>query len=398
MGMKIEHGSLIEKYLYKDRICEMMNTNNSNQIVVPNDPRIDMDIITKDDDDPQFVIVEVLRAGIVSKTNHRRYNNNNVREIAELIVGTEGFLGHEDPSKKGFEFRDPQSICVGAIVDHMPDGLDRCIMKTYLFKNSPLREWIPKSIAAGNPITVSINATADIMRNYSSDIIDVVHISELSSVDWANPGTEGVDTAKALAIVQELQQKGGSYTMDDMNPSNVRDIIKNVTVAELRAYNPHGIEGIIQSITVQELQQHNKALYDKIVEDNKVNSLHLKVSGKEENVAISEMQGIVNRLEDKVKELEGQIETAKVSEMRTRIIAQNVPTELVDKISPRITGDTEDEVKKSIEAEVAYISEMSGSNNFSLGNKPIGRNADNSDDLKDSVLEMFGINKKKGEE
>lgn len=394
MAMNIKHSSFVEKTTYSDRICEMMG---DNSIKVPNDPRVDMSIITADDDDPQFVIVEVLRAGIISKTNKRRYNNNNIREIAELIVGTEGFLGHEDPSKKGFEFRDPQSICVGAIVDHMPDGLDRCIMKTYLFKNSPLREWIPKSIAAGNPITVSINATADIMRNYSSDIIDVVHISELSSVDWANPGTEGVDTAKALAIVQELQKEGGNDIMPEQ--FNAQDIIKNVTVSELRAYNQKGFEGVVQSITVQELQQHNKPLYDRIVEDNKVKSLHLKMDGKESDVQISEMQGVIDKLESKINDLEGEIETAKVSEMRTRLVSENIPDNLRAKIMPRITGNTEEEIKNSIETEVAYIEEMSGGKVFG-NNKPVGRTSDydDSDDVKKSVLSMFGVKEeKKGE-
>lgn len=388
--MSIEHNSFVEKTTYNDRICEMMG---DNSIKVPNDPRVDMSIITADDDDPQFVIVEVLRAGIVSKINRRRYNNNNIREIAELIVGTEGFLGHEDPSKKGFEFRDPQSICVGAIVDHMPDGLDRCIIKTYLFKNSPLREWIPKSIAAGNPITVSINATADVMKNYSSDIIDVVHISELSSVDWANPGTEGVNTAKALAIVQELQ-KGGNNIMPEQ--FNAHDIIKNVTVSELRAYNQKGFEGVVQSVTVQELQQYNKPLYDKIVEDNKVNSLHLKVDGKENDVQISEMQGVVDKLENRIRDLEGEIETTKVSEMRTRLVSETIPDNLRQKIMPRITGNTEDEIKKSIETEVAYIEEMSGSNVFG-DNKPVGRTSDNSDDIRKSVLSMFGVKEERKE-
>lgn len=385
MSMSITQDSFIERMIRNDRICEMA-TDDSN-IVVPTDPRIDMEVILKDDDDPQFVIVEVLRAGIISKTNRRRYNNNNIREIAKLIVGTQGFYGHRDPSKTGFEFREPQSICVGAIVDHMNDGLDRCIMKTYLFKDSKLREWIPKSIAAGNPMTVSIDAVADIMRNLNSDVIDVVHISELLSVDWANPGTEGVDTAKALEVVQELRKGGSNMGME----LNAQDIIRNVTIAELRAYNPDGYKGIIQNVTVAELQEHNKGVVDKIISDNQLTSVDLTIDGKTETVKISEMQSTVDAYEEKIKSLEGEIQQSKITEMRTRLVSENVPDGYREKILPRITGNTEDEIKKSIESEVSYIQEMSGNQDFG-NNKPIGRSGnDGGDDIKASVAAMFGI-------
>ena len=184
----------------------------------------------------------------------------------------------------------------------------------------------------------------------------------------------------------------------DQNPLSAQDVIRNVTVSELRAYNPSGYEGVIQSITVHELQQHNKSLYDKIVEDNKVTSVALSLGGKEEKVQISEMQGVVDKLESRIKDLEGEIETAKVSEMRTRLVAQYIPDDLRAKVMPRIGGNTEDEIKKSIETEVAYIEEMSGTK-VSMGkNNPIGRNSDDPDDLKKSVLSMFGVkDEKKGE-
>lgn len=136
----------------KKRICEMAAISTLN---VPVDPRIDIDTITADDPDPKFVNVEVIRSGISG--NNRRYNNRIVDEISDLVPGVQGFFGHPDPSKRSFEFREPQCIYVGSMTETMADGLKRCIAKAYLFKTSPLREWVPKSIAAGNPMTVSIN-------------------------------------------------------------------------------------------------------------------------------------------------------------------------------------------------------------------------------------------------
>ena len=155
------------------------------------------------------------------------------------------------------EFREPQCIYVGSVVENMADGLARCIAKAYLFKTSPLREWVPKSIAAGNPMTVSINGSADIMR--SGDLFDVIHFTELQSIDWANPGTEGMETSKAMSVVNEMNQnKGGN---ENMAEQTAQDIMKNMTVAEFKAYNPTGYDGLLKGLTVQELQAVNPGLY-----------------------------------------------------------------------------------------------------------------------------------------
>lgn len=373
------------------RICEMAG---DSDIDVPIDPRIDKNIITEDDPDPKFVNVEVIRAGIISKTNRRRYNNNIVREINDLVVGVQGFEGHPDPSKEGFEFREPQCIFVGSMVDHMPDGLDRCIAKCYLFKSSKLREWIPKSIAAGKPMTVSINANGDIMRSRYDDIIDVVHISELMSIDWANPGTEGVYTSQAMSVVQEMQNKEGGTNMDGTNGvgsvMDTRNIISNVTVTELKAYNPNGYNDIIKGVTVKELQDLNPQVVQQIIDANKTEDVLLKVDGKEDTVKIRELQGIVDKLEGKIASMESDVQQAQIKEMKSRILSETVPDKYRDKIAGRITGDTEEDIKKSIETEIAYIREMGGG----WDNQPVGRSQESGgDDIKESIAVLFGHKK-----
>lgn len=381
--------NIIEMMKCNERICEMSAIED---IDVPVDPRINIEDIISDDPDPKFVNVEVLRAGVISKVNRRRYNNNIVREVYDLILGVQGFFGHPDPSKEGFEFREPQCIYVGRMIDHMPDGLDRCVAKAYLFKTSQLREWIPKSIAAGKPMTVSINAVGDVIRgNYhdGEEIIDVVHISELGSIDWANPGTEGVGTAQALSVVREMQDnnKGGSDMGDTV--LNTQDIIKNVTVAELRAYNENSYNGVLKNATVQELQTQNPAVVAAIEENAKIKELQLKVGGEQKAVKISEMQGVIDKLEQQVSDLNSKIESAKIQELRTRLIAEQIPDKYRDKVAPRVTGNTEDEIKKSIEGEIAYIREMGGS----WDNTPVGRQQDGGDDIKQAVADMFGHKK-----
>lgn len=359
------------------RICEMVSE--MSMINVPVDPRIDIDTITADDPDPKFVNVEVIRAGV--SNNNRRYNNNIVKEISQLIVGCQGFFGHPDPSKYGFEFREPQCIYVGSIIDEMPGGLNRCIAKAYLFKTSQLREWVPKSIAAGNPMTVSINGSADIMRG--GDIIDVVHMTDLQSVDWANPGTEGLETSRAMSVVTEMNE-GGNKMAETIN---AQDIIKNVSVAELRAYNPGAYDTIIKGTTVQELQAINPALVQSIIESNRITEMEFTIGGKKENVKVSELQAKFDGYEATITELNSKFQKAELDAYKNQKIAEMVDEDHIEAFKKRVTGNTKAEIDASINSEIEFVREMGGMNN-----RPAPRKAPGGDnDIKDAVARMFGV-------
>lgn len=365
------------------RICEMSD----NQLInVPVDTRIDIGTITENDNDPKFVNVEVIRAG-VSKVNKRRYNNNIVKEIGDMIAGTQGFFGHPDPSKYGFEFREPQCIYVGSIIEHMPDGIDRCIAKAYLFKSSPLREWVPKSIAAGNPMTVSINGMADVIR--SGDILDVVHMNELQSIDWANPGTEGMETSQAMSVVREMKdEEGGSRKMADV-VLNAQDIIKNATVTEFKAFNPNGYDAIVKGVTVTELRAINPRLVESIIEEAKVSEMQFTIDGKQETVKVSELQDKIDTYESKISQLEGDITSSKITEYKTRKMSEMVPDEFREKIGARVTGNTEAEIDASINAEISYVREMGGMTNVPVG--VFTRDKDEPSDMKSQMRSLFHV-------
>lgn len=365
------------------RICEMSD----NQLInVPVDTRIDIGTITENDNDPKFVNVEVIRAG-VSKVNKRRYNNNIVKEIGDMIAGTQGFFGHPDPSKYGFEFREPQCIYVGSIIEHMPDGIDRCIAKAYLFKSSPLREWVPKSIAAGNPMTVSINGMADVIR--SGDILDVVHMNELQSIDWANPGTEGMETSQAMSVVREMKdEEGGSRKMADV-VLNAQDIIKNATVTEFKAFNPNGYDAIVKGVTVTELRAINPRLVESIIEEAKVSEMQFTIDGKQETVKVSELQGKIDTYESKISQLEGDITSSKITEYKTRKMSEMVPDEFREKIGARVTGNTEAEIDASINAEISYVREMGGMTNVPVS--VFTRDKDEPSDMKSQMRSLFHV-------
>jgi hypothetical protein len=362
------------------RVLEMVSE--TTMINVPIHPSINIDVITADDPEPRFVNVEVIRGGTISG-NNRRYNNENVRQINKMVPGVQGFLGHPDPSKYGFEFREPQCIFVGSMLDTMEDGSVRCIAKCYLFKSSRLREWIPKSIAANNPMTVSINGRADVIR--SGEYIDVVTVNDLESIDWANPGTEGISSSKAMSVVREMENNNnGGNTME------VKDILKNATVTEFKAFNPDGYSSMVKSISLTELQAHNPDLVKAIEDSARISEMKLTIGGAEKVVKLTEMQGIVTDLEGQVATAKNEAQASKLTEFKTAKIAEMIPEELREQVAKRVTGDTEDAIVASINAEIGYIREMKG-----LGaNDPIGRQVSHSSDsVKESVARLFGSKK-----
>ena len=362
------------------RILEMVSE--TTMINVPIHPSINIDVITADDPEPRFVNVEVIRGGTISG-NNRRYNNENVRQINKMVPGVQGFLGHPDPSKYGFEFREPQCIFVGSMLDTMEDGSIRCIAKCYLFKSSRLREWIPKSIAANNPMTVSINGRADVIR--SGEYIDVVTVNDLESIDWANPGTEGISSSKAMSVVREMENNNnGGNTME------VKDILKNATVTEFKAFNPDGYSSMVKSISLTELQAHNPDLVKAIEDSARISEMKLTIGGTEKVVKLTEMQGVVTDLEGQVATAKNEAQASKLTEFKTAKIAEMIPEELREQVAKRVTGDTEDAIVASINAEIGYIREMKG-----LGaNDPIGRQVSHSSDsVKESVARLFGSKK-----
>ena len=354
---------------------------------IPNSPKVNVDAITADDDNPMFVILEICRTGI-SKNNNRRYSRSNMIELANLTPGVMGYLGHPDPMKTGFEFRDPHNIYVGAMVEDLQDGGARCLGKTYLFKSSPLREWVPKSIAAGNPMTVSINAIGDVMR-LPDGTLEVLSINELESIDWANPGTEGVGTARAMDIVSEMQntnnQKDGGNDMAERN-----EIIKGITVAELKAYNPNSVTEIIRGISVAELQSANPDLFKAVQETGKIVEMKLIVEGNERIVKLDDVQGIISAQDMKISELQDRLTAQLLDGYKTRKINELVPENLREYVSKRVIGTSEKQIDDSITAEMAYIQELQ-----KIGSVPGNPVKQEKSDLIEGFKQMFAMDKDK---
>lgn len=361
-------------------ICDDQSIN------VPISETINKDIVVGDDPSPMFVNVEVART-TKSEGNNRIYHNSNMQELAKLIVGAQGFLGHPDPTKASFEFRQPHNVYVGAMVQEISGGGSRVIGKTYIFKDSPLREYLPKTMACGNPLTVSINAIGDVKPLGNGDL-DVMRITELRSVDWANPGTQGIGTASALSIVTEM---GGKHNMAD----DVKTTIAGIGLTELRAYNPVLISDALKGVSLMELQNANPTLVEQIKESAKITEIGVKIGGKDEKVKLSDLQGKIDNFEVSITELQNKITEGEITATKQSLLLEMVQEDLREKISPRVVGETKEEIKNSITSELAYIQEMSG-----VHNNPKGNTANNhsDDDDKSGIMSLFGIKKTKPDE
>jgi hypothetical protein len=365
------------------RICELATileiVTDNTSINVPIDPRIDIKTLTADDKNPMFVNVEVVRNGMSG--NRRRYPNNVVHEIAMMIPGTQGYFGHPDPNKTGFEFRDPQCVYVGSMIEEQQDGVIRAIGKAYVYKSSNLREWLPKSIAAGKPLTVSINGVGDVVRDLTNNVTEVRTMSKLDSIDWANPGTEGMGTSQALSVVSEMNNGGG----DNMAERN--EIVKSVTVTELQAYNPEAIVTIAKGMTIAELQQRNPDLVKQIQDSAKITEMSLKVDGADKAVKLGDVQGLLDARDSKITELQNSINQSKLDTFRTSKLAEVEDVKIREQIGKRVVGKTEKEIEDSIAFELSYIKEISSGNN----NIP-KKNARSADvDMENSVKALFGV-------
>jgi hypothetical protein len=348
------------------------------------DESIDVKRLTKGDDDPIYANVEVIRTGVVSG-NRRRYDDNCVRGLAEMIIGTQGFLGHPDPEKTSFEFRIPQCVFVGKEIEPLPDSSgSRLIAKAYIYPDSPLRKWVPISLITGKPLTVSINGVADLYYNDMENVIDVLQFVKLDSIDWANTGTEGIGSSQALSIVNEML---GGENMDPNTPRQA--IVSQVTISEMRTFNAPVLEMAIRETTVEELQRLNPRAVQAIQDAARVTEMALKVDGTDKTVKLADVQSIITGYEDTIHTLNTTIETQKVTEIKQRELGKIADPKIREKVEKRIVGTTEAEIVASVASEVAYISEMTG---MRIDNPPIGQQPTTATD-KDVTLfkNVFGV-------
>ena len=119
-GNQYKGGDILEDKIF-EMVGMVLSMGDDSAFNIQNHESIDIQQLTADDSDPIFVNVEVIRNG--QSGNNRIYDDNIVKVINSMIPGTMGYLGHPDPGKHGFEFREPHCVYVGSQLLDMGNGV-----------------------------------------------------------------------------------------------------------------------------------------------------------------------------------------------------------------------------------------------------------------------------------
>lgn len=365
-----------------DYLCEIVSADES--CVVPTDPRVNIAELTKDDDSPMFATVEIIRNG--KSRNRRNYPADLVMKLKEQVVGIVSYQGHSDPSQRGFEFREPQGIFVGASVTNDGDKV-RLLGKQYIFKTSSLREWLPKSIACGNPMSVSIQGSAKCTKRVDGSI-DVLEIVNLESIDWCNAGTQGCPNSLNLSLTTEMVERSEEM-LDDVKvveevveePTN-DPIIEEVTEEPTNEVTEEvSVEDEENPVAEEVVEEPTEDKVVEIAEEPTVEPL------SEMEVKISEMEALITEKDTLIAELEAEIlgfyKKEKLAEVREedRAIFES-----------RLTGTTKEEIDSQLTEMVEFAKAIRG-----FDNQPVGaikkNNTASDEDIKEQVIRLFGGNR-----
>lgn len=190
---------------------------------------VDLEALVKDDGAPFFVYAKALKVG-VSK-NMKRYAKKHLQAFLDALP-LYGFEGHPPKPVPGWyqPYRGWRTAWVGGVIIE-----DWLYVKGYVPPEwSDFRKAIERSLAVGKPMTVSIWAEMTWLERQNG-ISDVVELKPVS-IDWADPGEEGVEGAEAVEVSGEVVNQ----TQEDRVEK--REIVAGLTFGEIKRDRPDLVE------------------------------------------------------------------------------------------------------------------------------------------------------------
>lgn len=218
-------------------VAEMSNSFDGGDIDVPLAHGVDLEDLTRNDEDPLFVTIDALSDTI--SNNKRRWTPDELRRVAEQVMSKkpDGYQGHLKPEDRSSKAPDAVTLWLGAkVVSHA--GRDRLFIKGYILPKAPkFRDYVRRAKAAGKNIAVSVYGQAMEKWNETLGAYEISNFN-LESIDWARPGSEGVPNSGFLKLTTE---------MDEGDKMDKIDILKSTTVSEMQEHNP----AVVQEIETQ---------------------------------------------------------------------------------------------------------------------------------------------------
>lgn len=228
------------------------------------------------DDAPQFVVVRTEEG--VSRTG-RLYDGTVLESIAEQVNTMQpvAHLGHIPDHELQTAFPKPQTKWIGAITKFEPSKLASNSGKNvkviytagYNLPDAEVRNYITAGLVDSTSWQGRATQTPIPGRGVRVSKFD------LHSIDWSRKGSEGMETAKVVAIAREMKE--GHTHMDGDGKS-----LAEVTPEEFEKENPNGYALLVNKISaghsdvVREMQEKldaseaDKTLLAKVRETLKV--------------------------------------------------------------------------------------------------------------------------------
>jgi hypothetical protein len=255
--------------------------------------------MTKHDEKPFYVDFTALYEGVSG--NGREYTKSAVQSCVKAMLNVNMYKGHENPSARDWQYRSPVGKVVAARLATMTiDGRQVLAAKgkAYITSDDPkLRRDIARKMAG----PVSILGTATAVRDLRTGKRTVTSLRDpLKSIDFCNPGTNGMAKAGVESIVMEMS---GADADPEPKPEPREPVMGKLTKAELLAQHPDLIEEIVGEQMTSKfdlLATEKQALADKTAEHDAA------LKAKDEEIA--EMNGKLDTATAEKAELQKQLD------------------------------------------------------------------------------------------
>ncbi len=287
------------------------------QIKVPFAEDVNLDELTKDDNDPMFVTVQVAQEG-VSK-NKRYYSKELIQDISRQInkIKPDAYFGHLTDAERTTKNPKSQTIWLGSVVKEI-NGKLAVFAKGYVLPYADeLKAYLKKAKAASKQVAVSLYGQAEQEWNDALNGYKMKNFM-LESIDWARSQSAGIAPSVDFQITAEMAGE----------VANREDVLGEVTVGELKAMNPSVVKAIAEETRVQVVSEMADA------SEGEMKTIR-EMLGEKPLETVKEMQDTIGAY--KKKEVEALID----STIRTEVKAVEVRPIIKRMVVSEMAGSTD---------------------------------------------------------
>lgn len=304
------------------------------------------------DETPEFVVVRTEEGW---SRSGRLYDGHILDSIAEQVNHKQpvAHLGHIPDHEIATSFPDPQTTWFAAHTrmetSTLPSRAGQTVKVIYTAGYNLPGAKVRAFLKAGAVNSTSWQGVAE-QTPIPGKGVKIVEFS-LLSIDWARKGSEGMETARVVALAKEMQE-GGKTKVEGDNKD-----LAQVSPEEFREANPNGYKLLVSEISAEkdkeiatltqavEVGEGDKTLLDEI---RKV--LKLAVDAN----PLEQIARLMAKLGEKAK--------ASVSEELDKLLAEKVPDEeqrkLVRRLVPLAEMEAKAEDASDAEAVKKLVTEM----------------------------------------